>query len=169
MFWKPVTTAALVTVSICLSLLALVLLKTDGFIPVLDHTNLVFHEAGHPIFGLLGETMGLYGGTLGQLVFPIAIMIQFLRQGDSVGFTLGGAWFFQNWINIARYMADARAQILPFVGGGEHDWLNIFMRWGVLESDVRIAGLVKCLGWVGILSIWGWLIWKWKTNDQTTV
>lgn len=41
------------------------------FIPILDHANLAFHEAGHVFFGFLGSTLGLYGGTLGQLVFPV--------------------------------------------------------------------------------------------------
>jgi hypothetical protein len=56
-----------------------------------------------------------------------------------VGFAVAGAWLFENLLNIARYMADARAQILPLVGGGEHDWTNIFSRWDVLASDTLIA------------------------------
>lgn len=53
--------------------LLFILLKTDddGFLSVVDHANLVFHEAGHVIFGILGGTMGLYGGTLGQLAIPL--------------------------------------------------------------------------------------------------
>ena len=54
--------------------------SVDGFIPVLDHANLAFHEAGHVFFGVLGPTLGLYGGTLGQLVFPAVATATFLRK-----------------------------------------------------------------------------------------
>ena len=56
------------------------------------------------------------------------------------------AWLFQNFWNIARYMADARAQVLPLVGNGEHDWTEIFSRWGVLRRDTGIAGFVTSPG-----------------------
>ncbi|MGH7208015.1 MAG: hypothetical protein ACREIL_01385, partial [Nitrospiraceae bacterium] len=58
-------------------------------------------------------------------------------------------------------MADARAQVLPLVGGGEHDWTEIFSRWGVLNSDTAIAHAVAVAGWVGMLGVWGWLGWRW--------
>ncbi len=135
----------------------------DGWI-FIDHANLVFHEAGHPIFGLLGSTMGLYGGTLGQLVFPLVALVSFWTQRETVGFAVAGAWLFENFFNIARYMADAREQILPLVGGGEHDWTNIFSRWGVLSSDTLIAGRVAGAGWVGLLAMWIWLVWRWRSG-----
>ena len=59
-------------------------------------------------------------------------------------------WFFENWLNIARYMADARAQELPLVGGGDHDWANIFGRWGLLAHDTQIAAVVRAIGWGGM-------------------
>jgi hypothetical protein len=133
----------------------------EGFI-FIDHANLVFHEAGHPIFGLLGPTMGLYGGTLGQLVFPIVALGSFWTQRETVGFTVAGAWFFENFLNIARYMADAREQVLPLVGGGEHDWTNIFSRWGTLSSDTLIAQRVAGVGWLGLIAMWVWIIWRWR-------
>ena len=48
-------------------------------------------------------------------------------------------------MNVGRYMKDARAQQLPLVGG-DHDWTEIFSRWGVLTSDVRIGNTVRLLG-----------------------
>lgn len=147
----------------------LVLLKTDedGFV-FLDHVNLVFHEAGHPIFGLLGPTLGLYGGTLGQLVMPLLVLGTFRRQGHAVGCAVAALWFFENFLNIARYMADARAQVLPLVGGGEHDWADIFTRWGVLASDTAIAQLVSAAGWVGMLVSWAWLGWRWMKTGAAS-
>lgn len=133
----------------------------DGWIPLLDGANLVFHEAGHPLFGILGETFGLYGGTLGQLIFPAAVIVTFWRQGQALGLAVGWLWLFQNFLNIARYMADARAQALPLVGGGEHDWWHIFSRWDVLAQDTSIAGFVQFVAWAGLLGVWAWAGTRW--------
>jgi hypothetical protein len=32
------------------------------------------------------------------------------------------------------------------VGGSDHDWTEIFSRWGVLQADVRIGTLTSLLG-----------------------
>lgn len=159
--WQPVSGPQLAAASLGFAWL-LVLLKTDedGFI-FLDHVNLVFHEAGHPVFGVLGPTLGLYGGTLGQLAMPLLALETFRRQGHTVGCAVGAVWVFENFLNIARYMADARAQALPLVGGGEHDWAEIFTRWGVLASDTVIAHAVATAGWAGMAAAWVWLGWRW--------
>lgn len=124
----------------------------SGWIRLLDDANLVIHEAGHPIFGILGDTLGLYGGTLFQLILPGAFAMYFFRQGEPLGFLLCGGWLFQNFWNIARYMADAQAQILPLVGGGEHDWTQIFSAWHVLPHCLAIAKITGALGWMGWLA-----------------
>jgi hypothetical protein len=159
--WEAVSLRQLAAVSASYVLLA-VLLQTDsdGYIRILDDANLVFHEAGHPIFGLLGSTLGLWGGTLGQLAFPLAASIAFWRRREPVSLALTLAWLFENFFSIARYMADARVQLLPLVGGGIHDWHAIFARWGVLRWDTEIAGVVRALGWLGLLCTWGWIAWR---------
>jgi hypothetical protein len=50
--WKPVQGWQMAAASAGFGLL-FILLKTDddGFLFVVDHANLVFHEAGHVIFG----------------------------------------------------------------------------------------------------------------------
>jgi len=95
---------------------------------IIDHVNLVFHEAGHHIYGILGDTMELYGGTMGQLTFPTVTAVVFLRQGSLISFAVSMLWFFENFFGIATYMADARAQVLPLIGGIKHDWAEIFTR-----------------------------------------
>jgi hypothetical protein len=159
--WKSVPTWQIVAASLGFGWLGYLLQTAeDGFI-FLDHANLVFHEAGHPIFGIFGQTLGLYGGTIGQLVFPMVAAAAFWAQRDPVSYSVASVWFFENFLNIARYMADARAQVLPLVGGGEHDWTEIFSRWGVLNSDTAIAHAVAIAGWIGMLGVWGWLGWRW--------
>jgi hypothetical protein len=165
--WRPVLRWHLALASFGFAWMMYLLKTADsGWVRVVDDANLVFHEAGHPIFGLLGSTVGLYGGTLGQLAIPGGIAAVFWARREAVGFAVTGFWFFENFLNISRYMADARAQVLPLVGGGEHDWTNIFMRWGVLSSDTAIAGFVAGVGWLGMIGVWGWLAWRWLASSR---
>ena len=146
---------------------AVALLSEDGWVPIVDSANLAIHEAGHPLFGLFGPTLGLYGGTLMQLVFPIAAALSFYRRREAHALAACGAWFGENLLNIGRYMADARAQMLPLAGGGEHDWWNIFTRWGVLQHDTTIAGVVRAMGALEMAAWAAWLLWIWRTQRQT--
>ena len=141
-------------------------LSTQTWVPVLDSLNLVFHEAGHPLFGIFGwETLTILGGTLMQLIVPLLVLAAAWGRRQAAGAALAACWFFQNFHNIARYMADARAQVLPLVGGGEHDWLNLFLRWGCLQSDIAIARNVHILGWLGMLGSAAWLLWRWARRE----
>ena len=169
-YWNPVSGVQLAVASGALLGLTLALLFSRGFIVILDHANLAFHEAGHLFFAVLGSTAALYGGTLGQLVFPTVAVLVFSWRREAVSACLAGAWFFENLFNIARYMADARARVLPLVGGGEHDWALIFSRWGALHLDTRVASVTRGLGWAGIVLLWAWLCVRWwhgrGTPDQ---
>jgi hypothetical protein len=141
----------------------------DGFIPILDHANLAFHEAGHPIFGIFGWTMGLLGGTLGQLTFPIVVFVTYLRKGMLEPAALGLIWLFQNVLNIARYVADARAQELPLVGNGDrlHDWHTLLSQWNALPKDISIARFLTGLAWTGMILTLAWVALVWlRTRDE---
>ena len=127
-----------------------------GWVPVLDSANLAFHEAGHPLFGLVSHRLTVYGGTLMQLLMPALCVWEMYRKGK---FTEGDfclIWFAENLLNIARYMADARAHNLPLVGGLDpeyfHDWTQILSSWGLLSWDVVLANLVR-IGAVGLM-VW---------------
>ena len=158
--WRPV---APWQAALPLAFLALVALgrTEDGWMPFLDGINLVFHEAGHPVFGLLGwETLTLLGGTLLQVLVPLLLLGSFTLKRQPVGVALCGQWAGQNLLNIARYLADARAQALPLVGGGEHDWGTLLSDWGCLSKDLVIAGRVAFLGWM-LMAGWAlWLGWR---------
>jgi hypothetical protein len=158
--WRPTSRSEMwLSIAAVCALFAVILFDDDGFIFLLDHANLAFHEAGHLFFGVLGSTVGLYGGTLGQLVFPIVVIVSFRHRRHAVGVAMSGVWLFENLLNIARYMADARAQILPLVGGGEHDWNQIFSRWDLLGHDTDIAFVTRMLGWLGMI---GCMLWLWR-------
>jgi hypothetical protein len=147
---------------------ALVFASEPGFVFMLDHANLLFHEAGHPVVGLFSRRLETYGGTLGQLAFPVVLAVAFWRQGQALSFAASVIWFFENWLNIARYMADARALELPLLGGGDHDWNTIFSRWHVLAHDLQIAATVKTIGWIGMVAACGWVLWRaWTDRTRT--
>ena len=166
--WEKITDWQLAGFGIGVAVfLGLLLASERGFIFGLDHANLLFHEAGHPIIGLFSNRLETYGGTIGQLVFPVALAVSFWRKGQALALAAAVIWFFENWLNIARYMADARALELPLVGGGDHDWNTIFTRWNVLQYDLDIAGTVKFLGWLGMASVCAWVLWRtWADRNR---
>jgi hypothetical protein len=119
----------------------------------IDHVNLALHEGGHFMFGLFGETMHFLGGTLGQLLFPAAFALYFwFGQRDRFAAVACAWWFGENFIGIARYMADAPTQALPLVGGNVHDWNHLLGQWGLLDSAGTIAGALRLLGIVIMLA-----------------
>ena len=76
--WEAVTTGRLIGFGISAGLFALLVLGSEsGFVFLIDHANLLFHEAGHPIIGLFSGRLEPYGGTIGQLVFPIVLAVSF--------------------------------------------------------------------------------------------
>ena len=125
----------------------------------LDYVNLAFHEAGHVFFSFAGSTVHYLGGTLGQLLVPASLVGYFLlyqRQPLGAAFSLW--WIGQNLINVSVYMADARELALPLVGGGDHDWNELFFRWGLLAepSVERVSGLMHFSGVVIMLLGLAW-------------
>ncbi len=132
----------------------------ERWVFLLDSANLAFHEAGHPLFSLLSDTLTVYGGTLAQLMFPLLVLFSFYRQRAAFSCAFAVLWLGENLFNIAVYMADARSQVLPLAGNGEHDWTEIFSRWGVLEWDTGIAALVRLAGWLLIIGAGLWLWYR---------
>jgi len=82
------------------------------------------------------------------------------RKGQPIGVAAAVIWFFENWLNIARYLSDARAMELPLVGGGDHDWNTILGRWGLLAYDLRIAQIIRFLAASGICIASLWVLWR---------
>ncbi len=164
---RPVTLAGFLGVAAFTLYIVFARLKSgEGWVPILDSANLVIHEAGHPIVGLLSGSLSVYGGTLFQLLFPVLVAVHFRRRGEPVGLAFGLVWLGESLLNVARYMADARSRLLPLVGGGEHDWTEIFSRWGVLESDTRIAGFTAFLGGSLMLGALAWLLRRWLIDTR---
>ena len=133
---------------------------------ILGGINLIIHEAGHIFLSWAPVTVMLMGGTLFQIVIPIASIFMFLTQPDLFACSFSGVWLASNLYNISIYIADARAQALPLVtysaGDPIHDWNYLLFKFGILQHDLLISAGVKILAfvvmWLSIL--YGiWIIW----------
>ncbi|MBK8064480.1 MAG: hypothetical protein IPK29_10810 [Betaproteobacteria bacterium] len=169
--WHPVETGGLVAF-VLFTLYVLWFSHTgERWVPLLDGANLAFHEAGHPLFGLLGERLAVYGGTVGQLVFPTAALVAFWQRREAVSWAVCAVWLAGNLFNIARYMADARAKLLPLVGGLDpeysHDWDIILRRWGLLNLDTTLALALRLAGWALALAVAWWLLRRWMAGRES--
>lgn len=138
--------------------------------------NLPFHEAGHVIFRPFGSFMTSLGGTLGQMLIPIICLWTFLfKYRNTFGAAICLWWLGQNFLDIAPYINDARAGVLPLIGGntghtapyGFHDWEYLLTESGLLQYDHFIARLSFFIGTVIIILsfLWcGYLLYKQRKN-----
>lgn len=123
----------------------------------IDNVNLLFHEAGHLVFAIFGsEFLGFLGGTLMQLMVPIAITTYFWKNHDPFAFWVGLFWISQNILNVAHYLGDANTQILPLLGGGQHDWHYLLSRLNILPMAEEIGIGLKILGY----AMMAWIFYK---------
>lgn len=138
-----------------LAIYGFVSLSSPGTYRLIDNVDLAIHETGHLVFGPFGEFLGALGGTLFQIIVPIAFVVYFVRYGDRHAASVTLWWVAQNCWNISVYVRDARAQLLPLVGGGEHDWAYLLWQLGLLEQDQGIARGVHAIGVViFVFSVW---------------
>src|SRR6202521_4419921 len=135
--------------------------------------DLVFvpiHEGGHLLFRLFGEWVMVAGGTFLQLFVPFALAVSFAFRRQVLGTAFCAFFFFEQFLPISIYMADARAQELPLLTVGDsedviHDWFYLFSHAGLLEHDVQIAGYFRFAGWVGMLATVAWFLYRsWQKN-----
>lgn len=113
---------------------------------LLDNIDLPIHETGHLVFAPFGDFMQFAGGTLFQLIMPAIFVGYFLRQKDRHSASVALWWVGQNFWNVSVYAADARAQELPLVGGGEHDWAYLLGELHWLQYDQRVAKIIWTIG-----------------------
>ena len=135
---------------------------------LMDSVDLPIHETGHLVFAPFGEFIQFLGGTLFQLIMPAAFVVYFMRRKDRFAASCALWWIGQNLWNISVYIADARAELLPLVGGGEHDWAYLLGRMGWLKFDHLIAHDVWFVGvMIYCVSIGGAALVL--MNERTTV
>jgi hypothetical protein len=115
--------------------------------------TLAIHEGGHVLFSPFGQWLMIAGGSVTQVMAPIAAALMLLRQDDRYGVAVVGTWLTYSLTNLANYIGDARTMALQLVGFSDdplHDWHYLLDSMHLLPYDTRLAGLVRTLA-VGVL------------------
>lgn len=128
---------------------------------VLHLTVILFHEAGHVVFMPFGQTLGVAGGTLGQLLIPLVCAVALHRRDDNFGAAMCTAWMALSLIDASVYAYDAFDPLLPLIGGGTgadrfHDFIFLFERWGQLVHARGWAMAMKTVGGLVLLAALAW-------------
>lgn len=139
--------------------------------------DLLIHEAGHLVLGIFGqETLTILGGSLLQLLMPVAFVIYFLRQQQRYAAMVGLWWVGQNFHDVAVYVRDARVLQLPLVSvGGDdgeviHDWNWLLDHWGLLMHEQTVANLFAGIGWLLLIAaLLGGLYYSSVSSPDETV
>ncbi|MEO5358883.1 MAG: zinc ribbon domain-containing protein [Nitrospirota bacterium] len=134
----------------------------------IHNVNLAFHEAGHTIFRVFGQFIGVLGGSLGQVLIPLICLFALLiKTRDPFGASICLCWVGENLMDVAVYVNDARALVLPLIGGifgyedpDFHDWHVILKDMHMLHYDHRIAMTLYAGGIMLMLIsfVWGGLM-----------
>jgi hypothetical protein len=120
-------------------------LSDDAMNSFLHLPDLVFHEAGHILFAPFGQFMTVLGGSLTQVLIPVIAVVAFLRQEEPFSAAICAWWAGQNLVDLAPYIADARALQLVLLGGHTgaevegHDWEFILNQLGIAHLDRTIG------------------------------
>lgn len=108
--------------------------------------DLIFHEAGHVVFGFFGDFIQFLGGSLLQLLVPAGLTLYFFIKRQLFSSAVTMFWTAQNLMDISVYIKDARAMLLPLIGGGEHDWSYLLSSLNLLAYDQVIGKFVFVFG-----------------------
>ncbi len=169
--WAPVSKPVrLAWLAFYMAFLFYAMADKSGYL-LIDYVFVPIHEGGHLLFSYFGHTLHVAGGTLLQLGVPLMLALYFAFQRQATGVAFCSFFFFENFLNVANYMADARAQVLQLVTVGnpdfvEHDWFTLFSKFGVLQYDTKIAAVVRVLGWLGMITVVVWLWWRTQSTAR---
>jgi hypothetical protein len=132
--------------------------------------HLPFHEAGHVFLMPFGRFLSVLGGSLFQVAIPLLCGAVFLlKNRDPFAASVTLWWAGQSLMDLAPYVADARALRLPLLGGHTgaevegHDWEYLLGTLGLMNHDVTLGRLCFALGALTMLAALGWggaLLWR---------
>jgi hypothetical protein len=126
---------------------------------------LLFHEAGHVIFRLFGEWMGVLGGTLMQLLLPALVCVALLWKHRDPFAAAIGLWLLGvSLLDVAPYVYDALQPQLTLLNGGVgeaggHDWIYLLDSLGLRPRAQLLGTLTQRLGALVVLLSLGWAAW----------
>jgi hypothetical protein len=120
--------------------------------------NTPIHEAGHIIFRLFGEFMGIAGGSLFQIIVPIVFFGYFVWHKKPFSASVVLFWVGNNFLDVYVYANDAVVMQLPLLSGvtgsegGFHDWNYLLTETGLLAQTALIAKIIRFTGTVIIFA-----------------
>jgi hypothetical protein len=126
--------------------------------------SLPFHEAGHILFSPFGDLLTSLGGSLMQVIVPVACWIAFATTSPNpFGAAVMCWWTGENLLDVAIYVNDARALNLILLGGHTgaevegHDWEHILAVTGLSMHDHQIAWTLHAIGAALMIAglVWG--------------
>jgi hypothetical protein len=113
------------------------------------------HELGHVLWSPFGEFMAAAGGSLTQLLAPLAASLVLRRQEDRLGALIPLFWLASSLGQLAPYIGDARAMALDLVSPGDgdiiHDWNYLLQRLDLLSLDATLATVCRVVAWLVLL------------------
>lgn len=124
----------------------------------LDLVDLPIHETGHLLFRILGEFMGIAGGSLFQVIFPAIFVGYFVWHYKYYSAAIVLFWVGQSILNVYVYANDAVVMQLVltsgFTGseGSFHDWNYMLNSFGLLNYTKSISGMIRLLGTLTVIS-----------------
>jgi len=127
---------------------------STGPLRFIHGVDLVIHEAGHTLALVLPRFLYLLAGSALQVIIPAVCAWTFFRQREPASFAVALFWTGESVADVAIYMADAKTQALPLLGGQGtiHDW-------NYLLGQLHLLGWAQTLGrltfGLGILLIAG--------------
>jgi hypothetical protein len=111
---------------------------------VIDTINLFIHEAGHFFFKIFGQWVYVLGGSLFQVLVPLALAIVTLRQAPPHS-VYAFFWTGESMVNVSVYIKDASEQRLHLIARGLiHDWNWLLS--GDPDSAEILGGIVFYTG-----------------------
>ena len=156
--WRPVSRWAVAAWLVFYVLFLIYAFRMHGGYLFIDSANLVVHEGGHILFGWFGRTLGLWGGTILQWLVPLTAGGLFLSRTPACGLRVlhvlllrelavhrnlhGGCSRHGVATRDDRRLRLCRARL-------EHDF---FESWRSAATTRLIAGVVRFLGWCGMLA-----------------
>lgn len=124
----------------------------------LDLVDLPIHEFGHILFSRFGQFISVAGGSFFQVLVPAIFVGYFWRSEKYYSAAIVLFWVGQSILNVYIYAQDAVVMKLVLLGGltgsegGFHDWNYLLTETGLIRSTKSIAGLIRFLGTLTILS-----------------
>ncbi|HUO63318.1 MAG TPA: hypothetical protein VMT97_06415 [Terriglobales bacterium] len=120
----------------------------SGALRFIHGIDLVIHEAGHAFALILPRFFYILGGSALQVLLPAVCALTFLHQRQIASFAVALFWTGESITDVAIYMADAKRQALPLLGGDGtvHDWNYLLGQLHLLGWAPSLARLTFGVG-----------------------